>query len=344
MSGMRPRSLIGALCAALLLAGCGGDDPAAPSGTGDGGQPEAQTVSVGITSWHTWYWWLMAAEAEGLMDPYGVDLDVVTFANTGQIASAVLGESIQIGLIAPEQTFTLQEQAPELKLIGANITTSPYTLLGAPDVETVEDLRGATIGVTSEGSSADYFTSLLMLKSHGMEHGPDFSYVNAGPPSERASAMQSGELQAVMNFEPDALRLIESGANVLDRAADYENLEGVEVNALAATTTWYEGNRELAENFARGYLASLDWLYDEANRERAEEIIADQMDLEPEMATTTYERFLVELQAWDPDGQIDPERLEQTRANAAEAGLEMPPADDLEGRYDNSLMEAAADF
>ena len=165
-------------------------------------------------------------------------------------------------------------------LIGANITTSPYSLLGAEGVESVEDLRGATIGVTSEGSSADYFTSLLMLRNHDMEHGTDFDYVNAGPPSERASAMATGELQAVMNFEPDALRLIEGGAKVLDRAADYENLKGVEVNSLAATTTWYEANRDLAENFVRGYLASLEWLYDEANRDRAEGILADRMELE----------------------------------------------------------------
>ena len=331
----------GSLCIALVLAGCGGED--APSSSGDGGG-ELETISVGITSWHTWYWWLMAAEEEGLMEPYGIDLDVVTFSNTGQIASAVLGQSVQIGLIAPEQTFTLQEQAPELMLIGANITTSPYSLLGAEGVESVEDLQGATIGVTSEGSSADYFTSLLILRSHGMEHGDDFSYVNAGPPSERASAMAAGELQAVMNFEPDALRLIEGGAKVLDRAADYENLEGVEVNSLAATTTWYESHRELAENFARGYLASIDWLYDEGNRKRAEEILAGRMELEPDMATATYERFVIELQAWDPDGQIDPERLEQTRANAEEAGLEMPEAGELKDRFDNSIMEAGADF
>jgi hypothetical protein len=62
------------------------------------------------------------------------------------------------------------------------------------------------------------------------------------------------------------------------------------------------------------------------------------------MATATYERFVVELQAWDPDGQIDPERLEQTRANAEEAGLEMPEAEELKDRFDNSIMEAGADF
>jgi len=335
--------MAGSMSVALVLAGCGGADDDASPGGGGGGGDELETVSIGITSWHTWYWWLMAAEEEGLMEPYGVDLDVVTFSNTGQIASAVLGQSVQIGLIAAEQTFTLQEQAPELMLIGANITTSPYTLLGAEGVDSVEDLRGATLGVTSEGSSADYFTSLLMMRSHDMEHGTDFSYVNAGPPSERASAMAAGELQAVMNFEPDALRLIEGGAKVLDRAADYENLKGVEVNSLAATTTWYEANRELAENFARGYLASIEWLYDEANRDRAEEILTERMELEPEMAATTYERFVIELQAWDPDGQIDPERLEQTRANAEEAGLEMPEAGELEDRFDNSIMEAAGD-
>lgn len=340
MKSSRVSGVAAALCVAMFVGGCGGgaDRPTVAAGG------EAQTVSVGITSWHTWYWWLMAAEAEGLMEPYGVKLDVVTFQNTGQIAAAVLSGSMDIGLIAPEQTFVLQKTTPELKLIGSNIVTSPYTMLGAPGVKSVKDLRGATIGVTSEGSSADYFTSLLMLRSHGMKQGTDFDYVTAGPPSERAAAMQAGQLQAVMNFEPDALRLIKSGAKVLDRAANYDNLKGVEVNDLAATTTWYEKNRALAENFARGVLASIDWLYNKANRDRAEAILADRMKLDPEMAAATYDRFVVELQAWDRDGQADPTRLEQTRANAAEAGLKMPDAADLEGRFDNSIMKAAADF
>jgi ABC-type nitrate/sulfonate/bicarbonate transport system substrate-binding protein len=262
----------------------------------------------------------------------------------GQIAAGVLSESVQFGLIAPEQTFTLQEETPNLMMVGSNISTSPYTLLGARDVASIDDLRGATIGVTSEGASADYFTGLLMLRSHGLEHGRDFDFVNAGPPSERAAAMSAGELQAVLNFEPDALRLIEEGANVLDRASNYDNLQGVEVNVFAADSNWYEENRDLAENFARGYLASLDWLYDPANRDRAQELLAEEMDLTAEQAETTYDRFVGELEAWDRDGKIDPERLEQSRANAVDAGLEgMPEAGDLDARYDDSLMDAAAD-
>ena len=304
---------------------------------------EMETVGVGITSWHTWYWWLMGAREEGLMEPYGVELDIVTFQNTGQIAAGVISDSVQIGLPAPEQTFTLQEQSPNLVMIGSNISTSPYTVLGAGDITEIEDLQDATIGVTAEGASADYFTARIILGTHGMEAGTDYSFVNAGPPAERAAAMAAGELQSVLNFEPAALQLIDEGANILDRAANYDQLSDIEVNILVATTDWMEANPDLAQRFACGYIASIEWLYDEANRDRAVELLMGDMNISEEHAQETYDRFVGELQAWDRDGMIDPERLEQTRANAEAAGLEgMPAADDLDWRYDNSLMQAAS--
>jgi ABC-type nitrate/sulfonate/bicarbonate transport system substrate-binding protein len=317
----------------LVTPACGGDD--------EGGSDN--TVTVGITSWHTWYWWLLAAREEGLMDEYGVELDIVTFSDTGQIASGVLSGAVDVGLFAPEQTFTIQQETPDLQIVGSNISTSPYTLLGAGDIDTIEDLSGATIGVTSPGSSADYFTIKLMLESHGLVEGEDYDFVTAGPPSQRAAAMSAGEIQAVANFAPDALILESEGATVLDQAANYDELKGIEPNVYVADSGWYDGDRELAVNFMRGVLKSLDWLYDPANRERAEELLADEMGISAEQASATYERFVLELKAWDPDAMIDPERLEQTRANAVEAGVsDMPEADALEDSYDNSLLEEAA--
>lgn len=318
----------------LTTPSCGGDD--------EGGD-STNTVTVGITSWHTWYWWLLAAREEGLMDEFDVELDIVTFSDTGQIASGVLSGQVDIGLFAPEQTFTIQEDSPNLKIVASNISTSPYTLLGAGDVDEIADLEGATIGVTSPNSSADYFTIKLMLQQHGMEEGADYDFVTAGPPSQRAAAMSAGEIQAVANFAPDALKLESEGANILDQAANYDELSGIEPNVYVADSEWYDDDRELAVNFMRGVLESLDWLYDPANRDRAEELLAAEMDLTPEVASATYERFVLELKAWDPTGMIDPERLEQTRANAVEAGVsDMPDAGDLEDSFDNSLLEEAA--
>lgn len=334
MSMWRAVSALAAVGAMTLLGpACGGSE-------GDDGN----TVTVGITSWHTWYWWLLAAREEGLMDEYDVELDIVTFQDTGQIASGVLSGQVDVGLFAPEQTFTIQQESPNLQIIASNISTSPYTLLGAGEVDTIEDLEGGTIGVTSPGSSADYFTIKLMLQKHGLEEGEDYDFVTAGPPSQRAAAMSAGEIQAVANFAPDALTLEAEGANVLDQAANYDELSGIEPNVYVADSGWYDDeNHELAVNFMRGVLKSLDWLYDPANRERAEELLAAEMDLTPEEASATYERFVLDLEAWDPDAMIDPERLEQTRANAVEAGVsDMPEVAEIEDSYDNSLLEEAA--
>lgn len=363
----------GSMALLLLLAACGSDtepegseetagenetEPAEdeePEGAEDGesegaedegeaaGDGELTTVTVGFVSLHTWHWWALIAQEEGLMEPHGIDLDIVTFGGTSQIGAALLSGDAQFGSVTPEGIFPAQDQEPTMKMVAAGLSTNPYTLITAPDIETYEDLRGGTIGVSSTGSSADYFTAKLMMLENGLEEGTDYNFVDAGSPSDRVAAMTTGQIQAVLNFEPAAYVLTDEGMNVLEASADYPRLSDVEVAALVADEDWYTENREVAVDFLRGFLDAQEWLHDPANREQAVAYLAESMDVSEQHADDTYERFVVELQAWDLTGKISEERLTNTFANAAEAGVEgVPAADDLDWRYDNSLVEEAA--
>ena len=302
---------------------------------------ELETVTVGTSRLHTWYWWATIARDEGLMEPYGIELDVVSLGGGDIIVAAVLSGDAQFAMVTPEGLAAAQEQEPTLQSVGSAIAVNPYTFVVAPEIEDYEDLRGGTIGVLSVGNSADYFTGKLMMREHGLEEGPDYTFVNAGSPAERLAAMQGGQVQAVLNFEPAAFQLIDEGMRVLDASANYPNLAAVETATVISDEAWYSENRELAENFMRGFLDSIEWLYDPANRERAVEILAEEMAVSTEHAEGTYERFVMELEAWDRDGKVSLERLQMTFQNARDAGVEhAPEEDDVEWRFDNSLIEA----
>lgn len=346
------------LVAALMLAAaCGGGTPtettAAPSGPAAGDSEEVaateasevatETVTVGLTSLHSWYWPLLAARDEGLMEPFGIELDVVTFQNLAQLASGLVADSVDIALVAPETMFGVQQSEPDVRVIASMLSANPQTLIVHPDIASVEDLRGQIIGVSTVGASADFFTGRLMLLRNGLELDTDYTMVNTGPTAERAAAMSSGQIQASLNWEPALMQLLDEGMVEIDRAANYEDLRDVEVIALNAKEGWYRDNRDVAVRFLQGFLAGMDWLYDESNRDRAIEMLADEMSVETEHAAAAYEWFIVELEAYPRDGRVDPRKLEQTVRNAGEAGVEFVPAlDDLDWRYDNSLVEEAA--
>lgn len=228
-----------------------------------------------------------------------------------------------------------------MKMVASGLAKNPYTFVTTPEIQDYEDLRGQTIGVNSVGSSADYFTAKLMMLEHGLEEVADYEFVNAGTPSDRVAAMSAGQLQAVLNFEPAAYVLLDEGMQALEASADYPRLAEVEVATLVADEDWYTENRELAENFLRGFLDAIDWLHEPANRERAVELLAEEMNVSTDHADDTYERFVVELGAWDREGKISLERLQSTFQNARDGGVEGVPEDnDLEWRFDNSLIES----
>jgi ABC-type nitrate/sulfonate/bicarbonate transport system substrate-binding protein len=321
------------LVAALLSAACGGDD------SGDSG---SRRVTVGITSFNSLHLGFLNVQEMNLMEKYDVELDVVTFQNTGQILPAILSGDVQFGFLTPEQLFAAQDDTPNVKMVASENHVNPYQLIARPEIDSAEDLEGATIGVTSPGSSADYFTIKLMLEDHGLVEGEDYDFVTAGPPPDRSAALLGGDVDAVAVFEPDTAHLTDEGMTVLDEAADYDNLTDLEIGSLVADENWYGENEALAVDFLRGYLAGQQSLYDPSLRDETIANIANEMDISEDAAELTYTSFVEERKAPSRDVRIDPERLAQTAENAVATDVEGAPSpDDLDWRYDNSLAEAA---
>ncbi|MCC7104608.1 MAG: ABC transporter substrate-binding protein [Chloroflexi bacterium] len=312
--------------------------PAAAPAVSKPGGP-LQKVSVAVTTLHTWYWAMAAALNKKLMEPHGVELDVVRFQGAAQANTAMVSGSVQISMSAPDGIFPVQERDPDVKLIGSAISVNPYTLVVAPSIGSIPELKGKSIGVTNVQVGADNFALRLMLANHGLKAGEDYSFVQAGSTSERAAAILSGSIQATVQFEPQLSILTERGLKELDSASNYPALRDSEVVDLTAKKSWYTANQALAVNFARGYLASVRWLYDPANRAEAIRILAKEMQVDEAKATKAYERFVVDLKAYPKDGKVDMAKLQNSVENVRQLGGAAPS--NLADRVDNSLFDAA---
>ncbi|MBO0889936.1 MAG: ABC transporter substrate-binding protein [Acidothermales bacterium] len=326
--------------AVFFAAACGGS-----GSSGGGGSSGPQKIALGVTSFNSLHLPLLMARDENLMKPYGIDLQINTFQNTGQIIPALLSGSLQVGTATPEQLFAAQNKQPNLKMIASEDGTNPYSLIVNPKkgISSIQDMRGKTIGVTGTGASADYFTAKLMLKDHGLEENRDYHFINAGPPPQRAAALVKGQVDAVMSFPPDAQVMLSKGMKSIAQASSLPNLHKVIIATYMANKPWYTKNHDLAVKFMRGYLASVKWLYDPKNKAKAVANIAKDMKVSNADATTTYDTFVTKLQAYPKDGLIDPAALTTTAKNAQATGVKGAPAlNSLSSRYDNSLAKAAA--
>ena len=138
------------------------------------------------------------------------------------------------------------------------------------------DLKGKNLGVTGLGSSTNFLTQYLMVKS-GVQLA-DFTSVPVGAGATFIAAMQQDKIQAGMTTEPTISRLLKTGeARIL---VDMRTMEGTKAAlggtypaaSLYMTTAWVEKNRPTVQKLANAFVKTLKYI----NTHSAEDI-ADKM-------------------------------------------------------------------
>jgi NitT/TauT family transport system substrate-binding protein len=133
-----------------------------------------------------------------------------------------------------------------------------------PDVTSMADLKGKNLGVTGLGSSTNFLTMYLMMKS-GVKPG-EFVTIPVGAGTTFIAAIQQDKIQAGMTTEPTISRLLKTGeARVL---VDMRTVEKTK-EALGGTypaaslympTAWVEKNKPTVQKLANAFVKTLKFI------------------------------------------------------------------------------------
>lgn len=341
--GRKVFGLAAGLCLAGTLAGCS-SGTAASANSGSGSAPKTlQPVSIGLTSYNSLHLWVIFAKDEGLMKPYGISFQPEVFQSVADIVPGVISGSLDFGISTSEGAFAAQNKGGDVKIVALENVDNPYQIVTPASVKSVSGLKGGTIAVDSIGVSADYVTALTLLQRAGLQTS-QYHFIDGGAPASRVAGLVSGTVQATLNFPPGTQQLTSKGMKVLLNAANEPYFQGIAISGLLADPAWYQANRTLAVDFMKGYIASVKWMYNPANKAKAISDIASTMSVSQQFATDTYSFFVNQLKAETPNPAINLANLEKEIQNdqgAGVAGLPAPTAAGLKGRYDNSLVDAA---
>lgn len=338
-----------ALAAALALAACGGTPSDSNSSTtqDSSGEQQLDRVSVALTAFNSLHIWAMVARDYQLMEPWDIDLDVVILDGTSKVVPSLLSGDVQFASATPEQAMGAHLQQPDLKMILSSVNANPYVVVAGEGMDELSDLEGKTIGVNGLGSSADYFGSKIVLSEAGLEENDDYTFVQSGNTAQRVAALEAGQVDAILVWEPDAARAEAVGGNVIYSLSDSPSFDGAQFSSFVALSSWYEEENDLAVRWVRGYQDTVRWMQDPANKDAIVESIAAQLQVDQDLAESTYQQFLVDMPAEDPVGTLSDPPLRLTLENAQDSGVEnlldIDP-DDLSDFYDNSLNEAAQEL
>ena len=212
-------------------------------------------------------------------------------------------------------------------------------------VNSVEDLRGGTCGATNPpGTGDDLYTQMMIdgLSNGTMVKGTDYEIVQIGAAAPAiAAAFDAGQIQCRVTLPPvtgllDSLGAYKSLA-VADDLPAFENYPFFGINAMRS---WVEEHPNATHAFLRGYLASIAWLYDPANKQRALEILAENAGLDAASAESAYE--WVVKGGYPRTGHMEEEWIRHTVEIQQQYGSLVALSRDIAPEIlDNTYVEAA---
>ena len=143
-----------------------------------------------------------------------------------------------------------------------------------PELKGFADMKGKNLGVTGLGSSTNFLTQYLAVKS-GLKLG-EFTSVAVGAGDTFIKAMQDDNIQAGMTTEPTISRLVKSGVGTV--MVDMRTKDGTKAalggiypaTSLYMQNDWVAAHKDQVQKLANALVKTLKWIQAHSSAEIAD--------------------------------------------------------------------------
>ncbi len=158
---------------------------------------------------------LIALE-KGFFRGHGIAAQVLPFKGGPDLLKGVLSGSAGMGISGATDVLVFRERGAPIKDIAVTTEKNHFTLVAAPKITRLEDLKGGTIGVTAVGATTWVFARLL-AKKMGWDPEREVRIVGQGGFDSLMAGMRRGELQAFVFGDAGAVAEAEGVGHILLR-------------------------------------------------------------------------------------------------------------------------------
>jgi NitT/TauT family transport system substrate-binding protein len=305
------------------------------SAFGAGPAGAADKVSFGQVSPTATVWPGVVATRKGFFAANGVEMDTVSIGVSPGM-QAVASGSLNIMHNTCNAVISFIEMGGggvHLSLVSMGI--HPGVVVGKKGLTSASELKGKVVGTSSIKSGSTILLRRL-LKARGLAPS-DYDVVAGQGSAQIFSGLQAGALDAVWLVPPQSLTATTAGYPVIGTFK--EVAPKFPFVCFATNDAWRKSNMAAAQGFAKAWLAGVAWLYDPKNRAEAEQLLAEELKLKPEIAAATYDALIVNgADTYPRDGKVDLDVL-RAMIDIMVEGEELParPQGDI-GRYLDDTM------
>jgi ABC-type nitrate/sulfonate/bicarbonate transport system substrate-binding protein len=242
----------------------------------------ADNVRIAYPSMNTSVFSLIIAQKEGYLREEGLEPQLLSIRGEIAIRTALAGE-IDVFTNAGSALAAAVRGVP-VKLVTVFQDKPSWDLIAQPDIKSIAQLRGKTIGIMSpEGSLA--VVAREILRKNGIDPAKDVNLVVMGGDEVRFPALQTKSIQATLFNSAMSIRAQKEGFTRLANAADYANLiEG----GLATSTEKLKQNPDKMFRLVRATLKGLNYFV--SKREPAIKYMMEALRMtDRELANSIYD-------------------------------------------------------
>lgn len=314
--------LAAALGALVLATAACGDSGEGEGGSGDDG---LGTLTVAIGTAQTFEF--LPAEYGldlGVWEERGLQVENLYVQGSGQVSQAIASGEADIGVTAGASGVDAILSGVQAKIVGLIGEDFRMMVLVVPQdspMQSIEDLRGSVVGVTSAGSLTDYLARTITLHMGWPEDAIERATI--GGLSEQLAALESGATDAFVWSVEAGFTLEEEGQGRV--LLDFGQIITTNVfEDIVASQQAIDEREDAVRAYLEGWYETVRYMKD--NREDTIATMVEEFEVSENVATKTYDHDIDNLST---DGTIPQANLEGLAQSVVEQGIvdEVPDID-----------------
>ncbi len=194
----------------------------------------------------------------GFYKQEGLNIETIFILSSPTAAKATLAGDISISAQNSQVVADSGLAGGDLVSIGAVVNIVPFYMMAIPEVKTVADLKGKSVGISRFGAASDFGTRIFLAK-HGVEPTKEVAFVQIGGQPEIAAALSKKLIAGAAMSQPMAAVAEQQGAHLLANMVNDE----IPFVHLSITTTkrFVKERRPVVKAFLRAYARSVHFIY-----------------------------------------------------------------------------------
>jgi NitT/TauT family transport system substrate-binding protein len=233
----------GATSSAAKPASAASASPA--GGTSAAAKPGATKVSVAYGNVSGNQISLFVAGEGGYFSNNGLNVDLQLASGASKTMAVVVGNQVDIGYVGGSPLISANAEGADLMSVASVVGVYPFNFEAAPNIKTMDDIKGKSIGISNVGAGVDLATRRLL-----QQYNIDVKDVNLVPDSGdeiRIAGLLGGATQAAMASPPGSLAVEAKGFHPLVNLAQ-QKLPSAETGIIASRA-WIQGHHDVMQEF-----------------------------------------------------------------------------------------------